>query len=132
MNLTNLDNDQAGVEITPTNLTVQEPNGSDTFTIRLTSEPTDTVTINLSSSDTTECTVSPASVDLTNLTWQTGITVTVSAVDDGLTDDIQSCTIITSSTSSSDPGYDGLEVPEVNVTVKEVLPIYLPIVGNGG
>ena len=39
------DDDAAGFAINPTSLTVAEPDGDDTFTLALTSEPADTVTI---------------------------------------------------------------------------------------
>jgi hypothetical protein len=111
------DDDSAGVVVSPTSLTIGEPAGSDTFTLRLTSEPTATVTINLSSSDTSECTV-PASASLTTVNWQTGVTVTVSAVDDAVKDGSQPCTIQTTATST-DPVYNGATVSDVTVTVTD-------------
>ncbi|MCK6624335.1 MAG: choice-of-anchor D domain-containing protein [Anaerolineae bacterium] len=112
-----VDNDSAGITVSPTSLTVSEPNNSAIFNIRLTSEPTATVTINLSSDDLTECVV-PASASLTSLNWQTGVTITVTAVDDLIFDGPQNC-IIHSTVSSSDANYNGQTVVEVSVSVND-------------
>ena len=112
-----LDDDAAGVNVTPTTLTISEPNTTGVFTIALTSQPTATVTIDLSTlSD--ECTF-PASVTLTSATW-TGVPVTVTAVDDPVTDGPQSCLIVTAPTGSADPVYNNTFDPaNVNVTVND-------------
>ncbi len=112
------DDDAAGVSVTPTALTISEPNTTGVFTIALTSQPTATVTIGLSTlSD--ECSFL-ASVSLTSLNWDTGVPVTVTAVDDFVTDGPQLCTIVTALTSSADPIYNNTFNPaDVNVTVND-------------
>lgn len=112
-----VDNDSAGITVSPTSLTVSEPGNTDTFNITLTSQPTAPVTIHLSSSDVSECSV-PSSVSLDNLNWQTGVSVTVSAVDDLTADGDQPC-LVETGTSSSDPVYEGRVVADVNVTVQD-------------
>ncbi|MCL4301305.1 MAG: hypothetical protein KJ077_36725 [Anaerolineae bacterium] len=113
------DDDSAGVSVTPTALTVSEPNTTGVFTIALTSQPTATVTIGLTSTDTTECTV-PASASLDSSNWDTGVAVTVTAVDDVISDGPQPCTAQTGLTSSADPAYDNTFDPaNVNVTVND-------------
>ncbi|MCK6624302.1 MAG: hypothetical protein L6R45_03910 [Anaerolineae bacterium] len=113
-----LDDDSAGVSVTPTSLTISEPNTTGVFTIALTSQPTATVTIGLSTSSD-ECTF-PASASLTNLNWDTGVTVTVTAVDDFVTDGPQPCLIVTALTSSADPVYNNTFDPaNINVTVND-------------
>jgi len=57
-----------------------------TFTLRLTSQPLATVTVPLTSSDLTEGTVSPISLTFTTLDWNIPHIVTVTGVDDALTD----------------------------------------------
>jgi len=113
-----LDDDSAGVSLTPTSLTISEPNTTGVFTIALTSQPTATVTIGLSTlSD--ECSF-PASVSLTGLNWDTGVPVTVTAVDDPLTDGPQPCLIVTAPTGSPDPIYNNTFDPaDVVVTVND-------------
>lgn len=114
-----LDDDSAGVSVTPTSLTISEPNTTGVFTIALTSQPTATVTIALTSTDTTECTV-PASVSLDSSNWATGAPVTVTAVDDVVSDGSQPCTVQTGLTSSTDPTYSNTFNPaDVVVTVND-------------
>ncbi|MBV7327670.1 DUF11 domain-containing protein [Chloroflexi bacterium TSY] len=111
------DNDGGSVLVNPTFLTLSEPASTDFFTITLTSEPTATVLINLVSLDDTECTA-PATAMLDRSNWQSGVSVTVTAVDDHLIDGTQPCTIQTS-VVSEDPVYHGLAAEDVAVTVAD-------------
>ncbi len=127
--LTITDNDTAGLLRDPDNLTIAEPEETDSFTITLTSEPTAPVTITLTSNDLTECTV-PNNTLLTIDTWQIGVTVTVTAVDDTEVDGPQPC-LISGTTSSADSHYDTLISLSVTVTVQDdesPLIIYLPLI----
>jgi len=117
MAVTVADDDQAGVVVAPTQLTVQEPDGAATFTITLTSEPTATVTIALAASDAGECTM-PASVTLTPANWEEGVPVAVSAVDDQLDDGDQSC-VVQTTVSSADAHYAGIAAADVTTTVQD-------------
>ncbi len=112
------DDDTAGIVVDPTALTVSEPNGSDSFTITLTSEPTATVTIDLASLDTSECTV-PVSVTLDAGNWNTGVSVAVQAVNDDLDDGPQDCVVQTAAATSDDPNYDAMAVADVTVSVQD-------------
>jgi hypothetical protein len=109
----NLDDDVAGVLVPFEPLTVSEPNGTATFQVVLTSEPTANVTVNFVSSDSTEGTVTP-SVTFTPANWNVPKTVTVTAVDDLIGDGTVSFTIITSITSS-DPVYAAINPDDVTV-----------------
>ena len=93
--LTITDDDTAALTLSKTSVTTSEdgapaspgdPDGRDTFTVRLATEPTAAVTVALSSSDTDEATVSPASLTFTPSTpatlWSAPQTVTVTGVDD--------------------------------------------------
>ncbi len=75
------DDDTAGIEVDPTALTVAEPDGSDFFTVKLTSQPTATVTIDLTTSNS-ECSLSEAQVAQDDNNWDVGVEVTVTAEDD--------------------------------------------------
>jgi hypothetical protein len=101
----------------PTSLTISEPAGAADFTITLGKAPAAPVTVNLSVSDASECSV-PASVTLDGSNWQSGVAVTVSAVDDAIDDGAQPCTISGASTSS-DADYAGLPMNAVVVTVND-------------
>jgi hypothetical protein len=121
--------DAPGVIVDPTSLTVSEPDDIATFTLRLTGEPTAAVTFTLASSDPGECSV-PASAVVPPIEWQTGVTVTVSAVDDAIEDNSQPCTIYTTA-ASSDPRYAGIVVDDVDVTVTDdesFVYVYLPVI----
>jgi large repetitive protein len=114
--VTNLDDDSPGFVIDPLELEVSEFGDSDSFTIALTSQPTADVTITFSSSNPNEGTVSPTSVTFTPQNFHLPQTVTVTGVDDAIVDGNQVFTIITGAAVSADPGYDGLDPPDVTVT----------------
>jgi len=89
---------------------------SDTFTVVLQSLPFDTVTVNLSSSDSTEAFLSLDSVVFAPELWSTPQIVTITGIEDSINDPNISYSIILDSTLSSDPNYNGLDVPDINAT----------------
>lgn len=111
------DDDQAGVVVSPTSLTTQEPDGVTTFTITLTSEPTATVTVNLVSTEISECSV-PASVTLDANNWAQGVGVAVAALNDAIDDGAQACGVQTI-VNSVDKNYAGITAADVAVTVND-------------
>jgi len=117
INLTVADDDQAGVVVAPTTLTTREPDGTASFTITLTSEPTATVTVNLVSTDVSECSV-PATVALDATNWAQGVVVPVNAMNDDIDDGAQICTVQTI-VSSGDRNYAGSSAADVMVTVED-------------
>ncbi len=111
------DDDTAGVTVSPTSgLVTTEAGSTDSFTVHLNSQPTSNVTIDLSSNDTTEGTVSPTGLTFTPGNWNQAQTVTVAGQQDAQVDGSVAYTIVTAPTSSSDPKYSGLAVPDVLVT----------------
>jgi len=117
VSVTNMDDDVAGVTVTPTSgLTTTEAGGTATFTVRLNTRPTANVVINLTSNNTNEGTVLPVSLAFTSANWSTPQTVTVKGVDDDVDDGNVAYTIITSNTISTDTKYSGMDVPDVSVT----------------
>ena len=116
VSVTNTDNDSAGVDVKPTNgLTTTEAGGTATFTVNLRSRPTGDVTIALSSSNTAEGTVSPASLKFSGDNFRSPQLVTIRGVDDKVQDGGQPYHITTDNAASSDPNYQGMEVPNVEV-----------------
>jgi len=109
----NTDNDAPGILVDPLNIQVSEFGDTDTFDIVLTSQPTADVTITLTSTDLTEGTVSPASVTFTPANFNVPQTVTVTGVNDPIADGNQVFTIVTGAVTSADPGYAGLDPPNV-------------------
>ncbi|MEO8216430.1 MAG: Calx-beta domain-containing protein [Acidobacteriota bacterium] len=116
VSVSNLDNDVAGIIVTPASgLVTSEAGITATFTVRLSSTPSADVTIALSSSDTTEGTVSPASITFTPANWNQPQTVTVTGVDDTMADGNINYSVITAPASSADANFNGVNGSDVSV-----------------
>ncbi len=117
VSVTNMDDDTAGFDITPTSgLTTTEAGGTATFKVKLTSQPTADVTLPLSSSTPAEGTVSPVSLKFTPSNWMNLQTVTAKGVNDSVADGNIAYSIITAPATSSDTTYNGLNASDVSVT----------------
>ncbi len=112
--LTIEDDDERGVTVTPTSLTVPE-GGSATYTVVLTSRPTGEVTVTLSRTGSPDVTVSPSPLTFTAGTWSTAQTVTVSAAAD--TDAVNDTAVVTHAVSGAD--YGTVTAADVSVTVSD-------------
>jgi len=122
------DDDAPQIMVWPTSLTISEPAGSAIFTMTLSNEPAATVSVPLSTSNK-ECTVVPTTVDLDAGNWTSGVTATVTAVDDDLSDGDQICLVESGAATSNDPLFQGLGADDVRVTVKDddtLFRVYLP------
>ena len=108
----NEDDDTAGVNIGPISGNTTEAGGTATFTITLTAEPQANVSISMSSTDAGEGTV-PASVTIPPASWDTGVEVTVTGVDDAIVDGNVSYTIVTDNVTSGDPAFNALTDDDV-------------------
>ncbi|MBI5739861.1 MAG: hypothetical protein HZA16_03985, partial [Nitrospirae bacterium] len=114
--VTNNDNDVAGITVSPlSGLETEETGVTATFTVALTSEPAADVTIALSSTDTTEGTVSPVSLTFTAANWNLPQIVTVKGEADDEVDGNVPYTILTAAISE-DANYTNLDGPDVSVT----------------
>ena len=112
----NVDNDTAGVTVTPTSgLVTSEAGGTDSFTVVLDSQPTAIVTISVASTNTAEGAVSPTLLTFTAANWSISQTVTVTGQDDAV-DDGNANYFVTFFLSSSNSIYGSLTVPNVPVT----------------
>ena len=79
---TESDNDTRGITLSETAFTVEE-GGSDTYTVRLATQPSASVTVSVSrSSGDSSITVTPSTLTFTTTTWSTPQTVTVEAAED--------------------------------------------------
>ncbi|MFK8113064.1 MAG: Calx-beta domain-containing protein [Rubripirellula sp.] len=115
--VTNQDNDLAGVTISPVSgLTTTEAGGTATFTVSLDTLPSSDVSISLNNERSDEGTLSTTTLTFTSSNGTTPQTVTVTGVDDDLIDGDLPFVITTSATISSDANYDGLDVTDVSVT----------------
>ncbi len=111
-NLTNVDNETAGLEVSTTDATTSEDGGTGAFNIVLKSEPLSDVTVTLQSSNTDEGTVSPATLTFTAANWDTPQNVTVTGVDDAAVDGSINYEISVT-TVSSDTNYDALSITPI-------------------
>jgi hypothetical protein len=105
----------AGIRVAPVSgLVTAETGGLATFGVYLLNPPTADVTIALASSDITEGIVAPATLTFTSANWASTQTVTVTGVDDAMADGDVAYGIVTT-TSSTDPAYEGLATADVAV-----------------
>jgi len=119
--VTTADDDTAGFTVTQSDgATAVNESGTgttDTFTVVLNTRPSSDVVIDVSSADTGEATVSPGSLTFTGDNWDTPQTVTVTGVDDGLTDEPQTVTVTLDVSASGDDDFDSVPDKTVTVTV---------------
>jgi hypothetical protein len=107
-----LDDDTAGVTLSKTSVSVAEGGATDTYTVRLNSQPTANVTVTALGSGNpsfpnspSEVSLNPSSLTFTPQNWNVAQTVTVTAVDDAVAENAHSSTI-SHSTVSGDTTYD--------------------------
>jgi hypothetical protein len=112
------DNDAAGINLSQTAVTVSESGTTAAVIITLTSQPAVPVIVTFTSSDSTQCAVSTPSLTLDENDWNAGTAVlTISAVNDFISETPQTCTVITGVDNTSDPDYVGIDPPDISVTV---------------
>ena len=109
------DDDQRGVTVTPTVLTVDE-GGSDNYDVVLTSEPTDDVTVAIRAPANTDITVSPDELTFIPSNWDMPQSVMVSAAADDMDAEDDTGTI-THIVSGGD--YGSVSADPVSVTVDD-------------
>ena len=108
----------AGVTVSTMALTVTEQNATGgTYTVVLGTQPTANVTVTVSGHAGTDVTPAPASLTFTTTNWETAQTVRVRAGND--TDTTNDRVTLTHSATSTDPGYNGIMIGSVVVTVTD-------------
>ncbi|MEO0571722.1 MAG: gliding motility-associated C-terminal domain-containing protein, partial [Bacteroidota bacterium] len=118
LDITNTDNDIAGVQVNTTTGTTTEIGGATVFRFALSAQPTDDVTIALIGYDDTEGS-GPSEVVLTPTNWQIGVQITIMGEDDTIDDGDILYTVETSDVTSTDSAYDALDgstIPDLQVT----------------
>ncbi|MYH46478.1 MAG: hypothetical protein F4127_07535, partial [Gammaproteobacteria bacterium] len=121
------DDDERGVEATPSALTLGEPDEAGSYQLVLTSQPTASVVIDVSSADEAVATVSPARLTFKPAEWNEPQSVTVTAVDDSLSNQGGGRTVTVSHAVAAGSGdyYDSVTaaatvtMPDVTVTVTD-------------
>jgi hypothetical protein len=114
---TNLDNETAGIVITPTSgISTTESGGMATFSVSLQAPPSAPVSIALMSTDLGEGTVPGTPLMFTTSNWNMPVSVTVTGVDDGVVDGAQVYRVHVGPASSADANYAGLDGGDVTLT----------------
>ncbi len=119
--LTIANDDTAGVEVSPTAVTVAENGGTDSYSVRLTSEPTSAVTVIASSSATSAVKVGGAQSDTLTFTtsnWGTNQSVSLTGVNDNV-DNPNDQRTATISHAVSGGDYGSVTAPSVSVTITD-------------
>ncbi len=112
------DNDETGVSVRKTALTVTEQDTTgDTYTVVLNTQPTANVTVTVDGHAGTDVTPSPATLTFTPTNWETAQPVTVTAGNDADTAD--DTVTLTHSATSADANYQGITIAGVTVTVND-------------
>ncbi len=114
VSVSNTDNDTVGVTVGAISGPTTEAGSTSTFTVVLNSKPSAPVTIGVSSSDATEGTVSTGLLTFSTVNWATAQTVTVTGVDDAITDGNITYLIALATAAGGD--YVGIDPADVSVT----------------
>ena len=118
-----VDNDTAGVTVTPGNLALTEGGASDTYTVMLTSQPTADVTIQLDAGTQlyAEADADPGTTTLTFTpdNWDVAQTVRVTAIDDHVAEEDPHSGSVAHQATSDDASYDGITIAELSVSITE-------------
>jgi len=109
------DNDVASFQVSAISGHTTESGGPATFTVRLTSVPSAQVSIALASNNTAEGTVSPSGLTFDSGDWNVPKTVTVTGVNDSVTDGNKLYQITLGPAVSGDPNYSGKPITPVDV-----------------
>ncbi|MCY2962326.1 MAG: hypothetical protein NT069_01520, partial [Planctomycetota bacterium] len=116
VDVTNDDDDTAGITVSTISGNPTEAGGIATFSLVLTSEPTASVTIGIASNDLTEATVNKTTLTFTPTNWNIPQVLTVTGVDDLVDDGDVGFLILTNAAVSGDASYSGLNATDVSVT----------------
>ena len=116
-NITVQDNDSPGFDFNTSAATLNE--GSQTTrTIKLNTRPSAPVTITITSTFSDRLSISPSSFTITQGSWNVGQSVTFTAVDNYIDDDVVTSTVTVTS-SSSDTNYNNLSDNSFKITVND-------------
>ena len=123
----NLDNDVASVRLSAASQITMKEGQSTNYTVVLSSSPTAPVTLNFTSSNPLKGSLSPAQVSFTSANWNVPQTLTLTAVDNSISDGDFNYTISGAATSA-DPLYSGISVLTISgTTVDNEAPIIYPV-----
>jgi len=110
----NLDDESPATIWPQAGLRTHESGTSATFRVALNRPPRTPVTIPLSTDSPAEVSVNPQSIQFTPEDWQQPRVVHVTGLDDYVQDGDRSYTVILLPAQSTDPAFDGLDLPDVS------------------
>ncbi|MCW2829787.1 MAG: hypothetical protein JWP31_479 [Aeromicrobium sp.] len=116
------DNDVAGVTFSKTSVQVSEAGVTDSYTVKLNTQPAAPVDVNLAGSP--DVTLSSAVLHFTTANWATAQTVTVTAVDNGVAEGDHT-QAITHTETSTDAHYSGHPLASVTANIENNDPAVL-------
>lgn len=125
------DNELPGVTVTESGgtTTVTEGGATDTYTLVLQSRPDFNVTVSIATDGNVS--VNPVSVSFNGGNWDTVRTITVTATDDAVAEGMHAG-VITHTTSSGDPTYDGITVAGVTASITDNDTAGVTVTESGG
>ena len=113
-----IDDDTAGVVITPTSLTIDE-GGTGTYRVRLGAQPSASVLVTINDpTDNTDVAASPSVRSFTTLNWDRDQTVSVRSTQDTILETNETATV-THTVTSSDSAYNNISTSDVAVSVTD-------------
>lgn len=108
---------KAGIKVSPpTSASTSESGGTASFTVVLSSKPKGTVVVTIASTKPAEGALDASALTFTAESWATAQTVTVTGVDDPITDGDQPYAIAVGPVQSSDARYAALDPDDVTLT----------------
>lgn len=115
VDLTNIDNDTAGISVSAISGDTTEASVQATFTVVLNSEPTADVTVNFATDDASEGVTNITSLTFTPANYLSPQTVTVTGINDDVADGNQPYQIDFAATTSADPAYAAITPASVDI-----------------
>ena len=109
---------RAGVTVSETGLTIVEGN-TGSYTVVLNTQPAGNVTVTVTFSAGTDVSLDQTTLTFSATTWSTAQTVTVTAGEDGDTDDETDVTLSHAVASTADTAYNGISAGSVVVSITD-------------
>lgn len=128
INVTN--DDTRNVIISPASLTINE-GASDSFNIKLNSEPIEPVTIDFVATTNSDEVTLPAALIFNSSNWNISQPYLINVVDDAILDGDVIVSLSVSITTDIPSDYTGLTVPAVNVTTVDTHPVPITLYNAG-
>ncbi|MBN2145894.1 MAG: hypothetical protein JW726_00845 [Anaerolineales bacterium] len=111
------DNDTAEILVAPLTVYVSESGDTESYQVRLNSQPTGVVTITISPDS--QLGVSEIVITFDSTNWNTPLDVIVSAVNDSVAEVTPHYGTVTHSSASNDPNYNAVNIPDITAEIAD-------------